>query len=179
VVFYERYGKSFVRSAPTFKKKRTFTPNQIVAKKKFSKANRMARRLKYIAEFTYAEQKGVGSPYHKMLGQINKYAIKGENPEELAIIPELLPLAWGSIPPEAQMNVNSQENVLTISWTADVGNRSDEFVVASVQMMEYSKNKQPDLPFEDLIDEVKLIDTNATRADKAFQIQLDGASFNR
>ncbi|TNE74756.1 hypothetical protein EP331_00790 [bacterium] len=179
LVYYERYGQTYIRLAPQFPKKRTFTPKQLVAKQKFAKANLLMRVLRFLAPISYIEQKGKGSMHHKMVGQINKYAIKGETLEELAIMPELLPISFGSLPPEMNLTISNHEAKVEITWTADVGNKTDELVLVSLVMMDYPEFLNPNLKFEELVYDVKVNHTQTARSSKVIQIDKQDLAYER
>lgn len=170
VVFFEKYGKTFVRTAPQFTSKRTFTPKQLVAKAKFAKANKLMRYLSYIAEQTYIEQKGKGSTYHKMLGQINKFAIKGDSLEEIQIVPELLPISFGSLIPDASFTMTENEEGFHINWDAEVGAKSDTVSLIVLAELDFPNNRKKTHPFEDALGYKNIIHSSSKRADKQLEI---------
>jgi hypothetical protein len=175
VVFYERYGRQYIRTAPTFKRKRTFTPNQLLAKRKFAIANKVARLFKPIVKFTYPEQIGTGSPFHKLLGQVSKYAVIGETIEDLRVDFSQIPVSLGSQVPvqDITVDVDSDDPLkLTLNWTALQGQVTDELCLIAVNKQSLHEISFDVDPYFHQIENTVLIESGVMRKQKQFSIDL-------
>lgn len=128
LVFYERFGKSYVRSAPVKRKKKLVTEKLSNAQSRFALANSTARGLKNVIDEAYIEFKGKASLYHKALGEINLFAITLNESEKPKINFKTLPVALGTLNPPIELQVIKNENnhkLVEISWKSTMGDKSD------------------------------------------------------
>lgn len=175
IVFYERYGRQYIRMAPTFKRKRTFTPNQLLAKRKFAIANKVARLFKPIVKLTYPEQVGTGSPFHKLLGQVSKYAVLGEAIEELRVDFTQLPVSMGSQVPvqDLTVDVDSDDPLkLTLHWTALQGQVTDELCLILVHKQTVHEVSFEVDPYFHQIEKTVLVESGVMRKQKQAAFHL-------
>jgi hypothetical protein len=177
VVFYKRYGKTYIRRTPTFKKKRTYTPAQQLAKAKFAISTRFVQRMRTILDETYREHKGKGSVFHKAVGQVNALATIGESLETVNLVPEVLPLSYGSLAPaqSAQLLVLSKAESLRpqeleISWESASGRPNDKAVL--IVVMKYVENRE-EMTLDHQLLEAHLVKTTAKRSEKRVRFTWD------
>jgi len=129
VVFYERFGKTYVRTRPVLPKRRKKKEGQLLTQKRFKLASNQIRSLLPLIRKTYKEVKTTGSPYHKAIGQTIQYAFRGETVEDVRLDVKVLPLAFGSLSPMHSLTVQDSEdqvNRIEIRWDAGLGDASDQ-----------------------------------------------------
>lgn len=177
VVFYKRYGKTYIRRTPTFKRKRTFTPAQQLAKAKFGMATRFVKHIRTILDDTYREHKGKGSVFHKAVGQVNALATIGDTLETVNLVPEVLPLSYGSLAPaqSAQVNVLSvgetkRPHQLELTWEVAAGHSLD--MVSIIVLMKYTENRKH-MTLDHHLLEACLVKTKGKRSDKRVVFSWD------
>jgi hypothetical protein len=135
VVFYERFGKTYVRTKPTFPKRRKKTEGQIITQNRFKIASSLIRSLLPLIRKTYKESKETGSPYHKAIGQTIQYAFRGETSEDLQLDVRFLPIAFGSLSPIHSLTIQEIENKpnkFELRWDAGMGDSSDQLCFIQV-----------------------------------------------
>jgi hypothetical protein len=129
VVFYERFGKTYVRTKPVYIKRKNKTEGQLITQKRFKLASKIIRSLLPLIRKTYKEVKETGSPYHKAIGQTIQYAFRGETAEELSLDIRFLPIAYGSLSPLNSLKVQESEektNRMELQWDAGMGDSLDQ-----------------------------------------------------
>ena len=142
VVFYERFGKTYVRTRPVFPKRRKKTEGQLLTQNRFKLASSIIRSLLPLIRKTYKEVKATGSPYHKAIGQTIQYAFRGESVEDLRLDVRFLPIAYGSLSPIHSLSLQENEtqpNRIEIGWDAGLGDASDQ--LRFVQLMYNAKGE--------------------------------------
>lgn len=128
LVYYQRYGKTYVRSAPTRKRKENPSNKLVQSRSRFALANETVRGLKEVINETYQEFKGKTSLYHRALGETNLFAIKVNENGKPEINFNTLPIALGTLNPPNEPNIhvtNLERKIINLNWDASLGEKKD------------------------------------------------------
>jgi len=180
LVFYERNGKKFVRSAPKLVSKRTRkkkeTEPQKMTRLRFKWAFHLIGQVREHIGELYQETKGKGSPFHKAVGRIVKTAFRGNEPESLRFDFELLPFAHGSLvfPPHFKKQIIELDGSkqVELTWDGEIGDPKDTLSYLVIWL-----NKETRTPLEPVtLEHSVLIHTKTQRKDAIYLIDISELS---